>query len=171
MKKIFALLFICAMTLSFTCCKPLTLPEEMPEDFTFYVQWGPFGFSAYSSQTGRLIKTLDTGDPSKYMTTYYMPLGDLRKVYSMIREMGIENYPEVIPEKDLQGSDPYATYTVSATVNGKTYTVTAKAASGYDAGKSIEAQKFLSTVKRITELLESSSAWKDLPEDNSVKVQ
>ena len=161
----------CAATasrLSFTCCKPLTLPEQMPEDFTFYVQWGAFGYRAYSSETGRLIKTLDASDPSKYMTTYYMTNADLKKVYGMIREMGIENYPEVIPQGDLKVSVPYFTYTITATVNGKTYTVTAKQATGYDAGKTIEAKKFLSTVKSIANILESSSAWKDLPEDENM---
>ena len=163
MKKFIAILLILASVLSFSACRPSTLPEEMPEDFTFYVQWGVFGYQSYSSDTGNLVKDIDLAGTGKYNTTYHMPKDELEKAYSIIRKLGIENYPKEISRSELQGSDPYCTFTIKATINGETYSVTAKQASGFDAGRSINARRFLGAVKNLTEIVTSSDEWKALP--------
>jgi hypothetical protein len=164
MKKIVALLLVLASVISFVGCRPITLPEEMPEDFSFYVQWGVFGYSNYSSQTGVLVKDIDLAGTGKYKTTYSLTQEELKKAYSIIRNLGIESYPEEISRSELQLSNPYCTFTIRATVNGESYSVTAKQASGFDAGRSIEAVRFLGAVKSLAKILAATEAWKALPE-------
>ena len=56
MKKILSfILAIFFVTLIVSCNNPL--PKQMPEDFSFSLQWGIWGKSYYNSETGELIKS------------------------------------------------------------------------------------------------------------------
>ena len=162
MKRIIAILLILASVLSFGSCNPSSLPKEMPEDFTLYVQWGTFGDSSYSSETGKLVKDFDID--GKYSTTYVMPKEDLKEAYSIIRKLGIDKFPKEFSQKELQGSSPYCIFTIKATINGETYSVTAKQVSGYDGGRSIRTIRFLNAVESIVTIITSSDEWKSIPE-------
>lgn len=165
MKKIIAILLILVSVLSFSSCKPSSLPKEMPEDFTLYVQWGVFGYSTYSSETGRLVKEFDID--GKYSTTYVMPEEDLKEAYSAIRKLRIDNLPENFSQNELKTSSPYCIYTIKATINGETYSVCADKALGYDAGRSIRTIRFLNAVESIVTIITSSDEWKSIPESGN----
>ena len=69
MKKL--LLLILFFTLTSCSLFKNSLPEEIPDDFSFSIMWNTDGISSYDSKTGILIKDKYATNPNEYTTTYF----------------------------------------------------------------------------------------------------
>ena len=165
MKKFLSLLLV--IVISVLClfgCESFHMPEERPEDFSFYISWGENGFSAYPSSAGRLIKTPDAQNPADYLTVYRMNKEELDKVYRLIRELNVGDCPEEFGDGEVTHCEPSISLTLTVTVGESKKTVKASRISGYDAGITDKAKAFIGTVKEIVDIIESSEEWKSLPD-------
>ena len=148
---------------------------NVPDDFSIAFDWENNGRSKYDGSSGELIKEYYTYyklTRSDYTTHFF--LSDMSKavLYMMIREMNLDNYPDVydpytdtsIPTKDIVLTVKYGDY--SKTI--RCYHVWA-----YDFGYNSfrpdpivdeAAEKFNNLIKTIGRLITSSKEWKALPE-------
>ncbi len=162
MKTCIVILLIFSIIVTFSSCKAPSLPEE-PEDFSFFIRWGVYGISSYDSETGKLVKTTDAKDPEDFVTYYKMSEDELKRVYGLIRDLGIESYPDEYDPNVGLGSDPSATVILTVRAGEYEKTVTAEEiALGYDAN-TVKGQRFLDTVKEIVDILTATEEWKALP--------
>lgn len=142
----------------------LTLPESIPEDFSFALRWGVFGISSYDSRTGKLIKTGDATRPQDYITEYILPADQLERIYGLIRDLDVNTYPaEYNPNKDLATCPPM-TLILTVRVDGAERTVKAKdIAISYESDNK-KGQTFLAVCQEISQILTDSEEWKALPD-------
>ena len=143
------------------------LPSEMPDDFSFTIVWGTFGYSSYDSKTGKLVKTTNATNPDEYITTYNLSNYELKCIYNLLCELHLEAYPNEFDDKDFIMSDPYCKYSLSVEGGGFSKTVSANQvglSSIEEAGKTKKAKKYLDTVDEIVEILTGTDEWKALPD-------
>lgn len=164
MKRIISLILVtCALLLCLSgCINTTSLPEEMPDDFSFYIKWGTNGYHSYRSSTGELSKW-----PTHiiYSGIYKMPEEELKTVYNLIYDLNVESYDDELNKNSYKQVDDGEDYFLMVCANGVEKTISASSASGIDAGKTIKAKKFFDTMKTIIETLKAKDEWKILPED------
>ena len=160
MKKIILLTIIASLIFSISgCTNADQLPEQMPEDFSFYIEWG-YSLSSYDSATGILRKM--SGE--KYVTTYMMSDEELKNVYELIRDMKPERYGDWIGNSlEYQEADPCMDICLTIRAGNVEKTIEAKAAADLSSGKSPRAKRYFETVKKIVDILTSTDEWKSLP--------
>ena len=166
MKKIIALILIAAsFILCLAGCKesPSSMPEEMPEDFSFYVRWGYAG-SYYDSASGELRKK--SGE--KFVTEYTMTEDELIEVYEIICELGIENYDDVLSPGNIQAADPCMTVILTVHAGGFDKTVKAEDVAGLNDGITKRGKAYLQAVVSIVNILQATEAWQALPPDTDL---
>ena len=155
----------------------LSYPEVsdigLPEDFSFSIVWGTYGISSYDSQSGKLVKTKDATDVSKYTTYVKMSKGELQTVYrSLFSDIDIMKYPESYdpfnaPDAEIKMmSEPNQTIIIIATANGRSKTVNCSSVA-YGSLQDCycdEARAFLTAEQEIVNLITSFPEWKAFPE-------
>ncbi len=143
------------------------MPEEMPEDFSFSLQWNTHGISSYDSQTGLLVKTRDVVEraPEEYQATLVLPEEQLTEIYGLLRDLGLESYPERFDINSRFKCDPSMTLGVTVRWGEKQHTVTCTDVAFYeDASASLRGQQFLTAHRQIMEILIATPEWAALPE-------
>lgn len=145
-------------------CNANSLPEEMPDDFSFSMTWGTFGYSSYDSKTGTLVKTTDATNPDDYVTTYILSEEELKTIYNLIRDLNIESYDDEFDSLAFNGSDPHLTLSLTVHTNSMDKTIKANEVASYNSTNTIKGKKYLDTVKAIRDILEGTDEWKALPD-------
>ena len=147
-------------------------PEKLPEDFSFSIVWGCYGISSYDSKTGRLVKTKDATDVSKYTCIVRLTDDQLIEVYHLLTDINIFSYPDLYDpfnapdaENKLMSS-PNQSIILSVTADGRTKTVSCESIpfGSLDDCYCNEAREFLYSINKIVELLTSLPEWAAFPE-------
>ena len=146
---------------------------KSPEDFTFSIVFGTYGISSYDSATGKLVKTNDASDVSKYTADVQLTEDQRSEVYRILfKDIDIFSYPDAYDPFNAPGaefiiaSEPSQTIIISVSAEGRTKTVTC---SGIAYGSledcyCEEAKAFMKAENRIVELLTSLPEWTAFPE-------
>ena len=146
---------------------------EPPEDFAFSIVWGCYGISSYDSITGKLVKTNDATDVSKYTCYVQLTEEQMKDVYRILfTDNDIFNYPDIYdpfnaPDAEfIMGSEPNQTIIISVTANGQKKTVTCKgiAFGSLDDCYCEEARAFMTAEKEIVDLIRSLPEWEAFPD-------
>ena len=143
----------------------------LPEDFAFSIVWGTYGNSSYDSRTGKLVKTKDATDVSKYTSTVQLTEEQMKEVYHiLLSDIDLFKYPDSYdpfnaPDAEIRvASAPNQTIIISVTANGRTKTVTCSGVAFGSSGYCEEARAFLSAENEIVELITSLPEWTAFPE-------
>lgn len=133
--------------------------------FTFSLTWDCYGISSYDSKTGKLVKTKHATNPADYITTYQLTTEQKQKIYDLILNLNVTDYPDVYnPHTNGLESSPSMTLILSVNTDTVQKTITAAdIALTYEADNR-EGQKFLSVCKAIQDILTSTEEWQSLPE-------
>ena len=165
MKRVLAMALILLYLLGLVGCKSSSLPEEMAEDFSFAIRWNTNGISSYDSLTGVLVKDAKAAEPKDYTAAYFLTDDEKQQIYAMIRELKPYDYPDLYEPKDqgvlTEKTDPL---TLTVRMNDTEKTIRVQNTAGLHASKDQKAQKLLAALNAIEVLLESSEAWKALPD-------
>ena len=165
MKRMIALLaLVCFLSLS--GCAKSSLPEEMPEDFSFSIRWSTYGTSFYSSRTGKLIKSTAATHPEDYTVEYQPSAEELAYIYDLIRDLNPASYPDLYqPYKQEFLSEPPHPIILTVFADGSEKQIkTENAALTSFSGTTKKGEKFLSACRAIIDLLTASEEWRSLPE-------
>ena len=162
---IIAILAAILLIIALASCESASSLPEKPDGFSFTLTWGCYGISSYDSESGKLVKTKHATYPENYVTTYNLSTEEYNKIYSMIRELNIEAYPDVYnPHKDGIASAPSMTLILSVKTNTVKKTVTAEnIALTYECNNA-DGRRFLNVCKNIQDILIETDQWKALPE-------
>ena len=141
----------------------------LPDDFSFSIVWDTFGISSYDSKTGKLIKTYDTADISKYTASYSMSKEELLTVYKILfYDIDVREYPDAYdpynndPEnKSLTGGND--TVIIKVKANGEEKAVVCRDIVKSYKGINGPATAFVLAEHGITSMLTSTAEWKSLP--------
>ena len=151
--------------------KVVTETFELPDDFAFSIVWGTYGISSYDSKTGKLVKTKDATDVSKYTSTVQLTEEQLKEVYHiLLSDIDLFKYPDSYdpfnaPDAEIRvASEPNQTIIISVTANGLTKTVTCSGVAFGSSGYCEEARVFMSAENEIVELITSLPEWVAFPE-------
>ena len=151
--------------------KIVTETVELPKDFAFSIVWGCYGISSYDSKTGKLVKTEDATDVSKYTCRVQLTEDQMAEVYRILfSEIDIFQYPDAYdpfnaPDAEVRvASEPNQTIIISVTANGRTKTVTCSEVAFGSSGYCEEARAFMSAENEIVELITSLPEWAAFPE-------
>ena len=151
--------------------KMVTEAFELPDDFSFSIVWGCYGISSYDSNTGKLVKTKDATDVSKYTSTAQLTEDQMREVYRILfSDIDIFEYPDSYdpfnaPDAEIRvASEPNQTIIISVTASGRTKTVTCNEIAFGSTGYCEEARSFMDAENKIVELITSLPEWAAFPE-------
>ena len=137
---------------------PPTLPEEMPENFSFILRWHKSGLSSYDSSSGELNKI--GCDES---AVYIMPQEDLKKVYKLIYNLDILSYEDELDQsKYVSAPPPGNDYYFTVKANDITKSVIALNASPTSSTTSQKYWKYFYTVRTIIKMLQATDEWESL---------
>ncbi len=144
---------------------------ELPEDFAFSIVWGTYGNSSYDSKTGKLVKTKNATDVSKYTCNVLLTKEQMIEVSRiLLSDIDLFKYPDSYdpfnaPDaKFKMMSEPSQTIIISVTANGRTKTVTCSNVAYGSSGYCKEARAFMSAENKIVELITSLPEWAAFPE-------
>jgi len=139
------------------------------DKYSFSLRFNTYGESFYDSESGKLVKTTNATDPSKYETKYYMSEDEFDTVLNMIWAMDISAYPsEYDPinppdAKEKLMSEPHDTIVLTYRAGDYEKVITCEevafAAGGYDD----RSRAFLELCDYIEKTVTSSEAWNSLP--------
>ena len=138
---------------------PPTLPEEMPENFSFIVKWNSGGKSNYDSSTGKLVKL---GNEDEF-GIYIMPQEDLKKVYKLIYDLDILSYEDELDQSKYLHSIPSYDYYLTIKANDIVKSVIALNGSTNYTSAPQKYWKYFHTVYTIIRMLQATDEWKSLP--------
>lgn len=142
-----------------------SLPEKMPENFSFALTWGCYGISSYDSTTGILVKTTHATHPEDYVTSYELPEEVKNQIYDEIRALDPVSYPDVYdPQEGGLMSSPPMTLILTVYANGSEKTIWAGDIACTYKSEDEKGQVFLTTCKAIETILTETEEWKALPE-------
>ena len=142
-----------------------TLPETIPEDFSFALTWNCYGVSSYDSKTGKLVKTTDATHPEDYVTTCHLPEETTKQIYDMLRDLDIGEYPYLYnPYGNGDASEPPMSLILTVRISETERTIRAEDISlSYQAGNK-KGQNFLDVCREISDTLTATEEWKALPD-------
>ncbi len=165
MKKYITFILLLTFILSFSGCNVTSLPKKMPDDFSFSLTWGAYGFSSYDSKTGELIKTTDSTHPEDYITYYELPAEYKEIIYDSIQTLDVYSYPDIYnPYADGLLSEPSITLILTVRIGNSTKTISAKDIAMLVQAKDEKGQAFLTTCRLIEDILTETDEWKALPD-------
>lgn len=164
MKKILSfILAIFFVTLIVSCNNPL--PKQMPEDFSFSLQWGIWGKSYYNSETGELIKSKYEDNKEDFKTVCFLNEDELESVYSILVKLNIDNYDDMKPQEFRQCT-PGMKYELEVKIN-KAYKIITLP-EGIDSSRThitSRARRIQKSIDQITEIIYQKEEWKALPKE------
>ena len=132
--------------------------------YAFSLTWDVYGISSYDSQTGKLVKTTDATNPEDYITTLKLTEKQYTKIWKLINNLDIEDYPDEYNPHGNAVSTPYMTLKLSVKTDKFHKTVTAEETVLLYHTDNEKGNKFLATCKGIIDILTSTKEWKALPE-------
>ena len=147
--------------------------DRVPEDFAFSIVFGTYGISSYDSSTGKLVKTNDASDVSRYTAVVQLTEDQKAEVYRILfKDIDLFSYPDVYDPFNAPGaesiiaSEPSQTIIITASAEGHTKTVTCSeiAYGSLEDCYCEEAKAFMRAENRIVELLTSLPEWTAFPE-------
>ena len=134
------------------------------DDFYFKLVWGTYGESSYDSRTGKLIKTTNATRPEDYVANCILSEEELSEIYELLIALKVEEYPDNYDPNPTLKSDPSITITLTVHTNEYEKTITAEdIALNYTASNK-KGQRFLDTVKAISNILKATEEWQSLPD-------
>ena len=152
--------------------------ENIPENFSFSLEWDNRGRSTYDSLTGKLIKERWSFEPgvhtiSDYTTEYF--LSDMSKaiIYYMIKGVDLDSYPDRYDPYGGDSSIPSETITLSVKYGNYSKTIICPQIKMTDysyisflsettTGK--KAEQYVNLIRTIVRILTESDEWKALPD-------
>ncbi len=132
--------------------------------YSFSLTWNVYGISSYDSKTGKLVKTTDATNPQDYITTLKLTEQQYVRIWKLINNLNIEDYPDEYNPHKVAVSDPYMTLKLSVKTDKIDKTVTAQKIAIFYGTDNEKELKFLNTCKGIIDILTSTKEWKSLPE-------
>lgn len=141
-----------------------TLPKTMPEDFSFALTWGTYGISSYDSESGKLVKTTDATHPEDYVTTYHLSEEDEKKIYDILRELNVGEYPYLYNPHGNAASTPPMSLILTVRIGEAERTIRAEDIAIVYKADNRKGQKFLDACREISDILTSTDEWKALPD-------
>ena len=152
--------------------------ENIPEDFSFTLEWDNRRRSTYDSLTGKLIKERWSFNPgvhtiSDYSTKYF--LSDMSKsvIYYMIKELDLDSYPERYDPFNGDSSIPSETIVLTVKYGDYSKTIICPEIKMLDYSyisflpeneTDKKAEQYVNLIKIIVRLLTGSDEWKALPD-------
>ena len=150
---------------------------NVPEDFSFSLAWDYNGRSRYDSESGELIKDFWPSEFKQHtrsdFTTQFL-LSDMGKavLYFMLQKMNIDSYPDVYdPYTDISIPSENIVLTIRCNDYEKTIRCNNICFTSYDyyifrpdPVVDENADRFVTFVKTIVRIINSSKEWKSLPD-------
>lgn len=163
MKRLLSL-FLLAAILCLAGCN--SMPEEVPEDFSFSLTFGTYGISSYDSRSGKLVKTTQASNPEDYITNYRLADEEKELIYEYIHDLDPESYPdEYNPYGKGITSNPSDTLILTVRIGDSVKTIKAEDIAGsLSRSRKPKGQKFLDTCQAIIDILQATEEWKALPD-------
>ncbi len=162
MKRLLLIPFLAFMLSS---CNQSPKFDVALEDFKFSLEWGIYSDASYNSDTKVLVKTKCHYEKTAedYTAKYTFP--NMEELYNKVKAMNPYAYPDNFdPYKSSNHlmSTPYKTYKL--TVNDKTILIESFYITRAEVQLSKKGEKFFEVVDYISETIENSEEWKNLPE-------
>ena len=159
MKQIFLSVFIMALLVTGCNEKENNMPEEMPSDFDFLVQFGVQSKNEINTFDNIVIKDLIAEGTAS--TEISFTKEEMKKIYQKMREINIMEPKELIPEKINCMQTPYGEDKWKVKLNGETQTL-------YWNGEYCEttddAKQLIELRNYILDIVKSKDEYKKLPE-------
>ena len=164
MKK--KLLILPLLTIMLSSCGDNAPAFETPfEEFKFSLQWGVQLDASYNSDTKQLVKFTHVRErkPEDYITTYTYP--NLKEVYDSVKEMNPNTYADdydPFAKKNHIMSTPSMHYKL--TIGDKSIEIKDYPISKDTSQLSNKGKKLMTLIFSITDAIENSEEWKNLPD-------
>ncbi len=140
------------------------------DKYSFSLRFGTYGESFYDSESGKLVKTTNATNPSKYEARYYMSEEEFDTVLNMIWAMDISAYPskyDPINPPDAEeklASNPYETIVLTYRAGDYEKVITCEEVALGGGGYDEKARAFLELCDYIQSVVVNSDEWQDLPD-------
>ena len=134
-----------------------------PADFCFTLVFDVYGIASYDSVTGRLVKTTDSAQPEKYVTSYFLTEEEKNEIYRRMLKINPENYPDDY-DPCMHSSEPSRDIILHVKYGAVDKTITCKEIELLNHPKDEMGSAFLDTHDLIVGILKSSDEWKALPD-------
>ena len=129
-------------------CGNLKMPDEMPDDFNFFLAWGIEGRNAVDTYNGTLRKDLIVDGTETI--DFAIPEEKMREIYSLILKYELYSLPSELSVEGIAQS-PAPDYTLTYTYNGKTTSV-------------VWLKAITSGIERLGELASGGTPSKNFPQ-------
>ncbi len=142
-----------------------TLPDVIPEDFSFALTWNCYGVSSYDSKTGRLVKTTDATHPEDYVTACHLSDETTKQIYEMLFDLDIGEFPYLYnPYGNGEASEPTMSLILTVRIGETERTIRAEDISLSYQSSNKKGQRFLDVCREISDILTATEEWKALPD-------
>ena len=136
---------------------------DVPEDFSFSLNWGVEGISSYDSATGKLVKDNEAYYVAEFTTDYTFKALDIEYIYILLMDLNIDKYPDEYAP-NINPTSPSEKIILTVRMGNKVKTVTVEAAAFFNDYSDRDATAFFYTCNTIAGMLESTDEWKALPD-------
>lgn len=134
------------------------LPEDMPEDFNFILNYGYKPVNELNTFTNEYTKDLIQEGTIK--TELVLSNEEKEIIYIKMREMNIETFPENLTNGPIE-FDPSMTYSLTIQANGNQFTITFN---HWNHDEDEMALKFMEVGNMIKTIIEEREEYKNLPD-------
>lgn len=135
------------------------LPETMPGDFGFVLDYGVLEKNQLDTVNGTYTKDLILAPPVS--TDLVVSDAKMAEIYQMMRDIDILSYPEIFTVSSDVHMTPYQSYSITITCGGKTKSIHWDDESGSSETK---ARKLRDLFTRIHEIVSETDEYRLLPE-------
>ncbi len=162
MRKQIACILTAVMLLTFWGCSTPSIPKEMPENFSFVLEWGTYGsINSYDSKTGKLMKAVSENNTTEYI----LPKDKAEYIYGLIYTMDPDRYPQIYdPQEDRLATSPPMTLVLTVRIGDTKTTIEAIDIAAVFGADNKKGQRFLTTCKEIIDILTATEEWNAFPE-------
>lgn len=136
---------------------------DVPEDFSFSLNWGVEGISSYDSATGKLVKDNEAYYVAEFTTDYTFKALDMEYIYILLMDLNIDKYPDEYAP-NVNPISPSEKIILTVRMGNKVKTVTVEAAAFFNDYSDRDATAFFYTCNTIAGMLEATDEWKALPD-------
>ena len=161
-KRIFPLSFVLFIFMLTACSinKPKNnpLPEKMPSDFSFVLNYGVNAKNQLD--TKKETYTLDTAIKPTVITNFKLSDDEINDIYTSMRSIDIFNYPDnFYPDNNLMQT-PFYTYSIKIIANGKVKNIYWK---DENVSESKDAVQLRDLFKKIHRIVAEKEEYKKMP--------
>lgn len=140
------------------------------DKYSLGLRFGTYGESFYDSESGKLVKTTNATNPSKYQTEFFMSEEAFDTVLNMIWSMDISSYPSTYdpinpPDAEVKlESEPYETLVLTYRAGDYVKTITCEKVAFGGGGYDEKSRAFLELCDYIQNVVVNSKEWQALPD-------